>query len=278
MRDFKLSPQTLVHFESGDLEQGLEVAVALLSEARRTPDQDAILQHLQEVAEFAHRIGQVEAAIDARQEMIARHVVLAENRPSAAQVEDLARLGYYYQIAREWKLADEHLLRGIEAIQQLPADQRIEYPNLWFNRCFVVRAQPDLPQALQHLLEAYRMHCRYTRECWDDVFHFQRNYASLMREMGQWPKAAKACRIAFQLADRPDLPRHNNLSISSVHYTRGLIYYHDKDFAQALSSFERAAELLKLAPRRYPINERLASEACAAAIDKLQTKLSLIAI
>jgi tetratricopeptide (TPR) repeat protein len=275
MRDFKYSPPTLVHFESGDLEQGLEVAVALLDEARRRADEPAaILQHLEEVTEFAIRLERCELAIDARQEMLARNAVQAGSRPSEAQVEDLARLGYYYYLNKDWPRAEEYLQRGLEAISQLPADERQEFPTLWTIRCRVAWAQQDLTLALKHLLEAYRMHIRYTRWCWRDAFCFQRNYGKLLQEMGQWTKAARTCQIALKLAEQPDLPPHTYLAISSLHYLRGIIFYHDHDYTQALSALQRATELLQQAPRRYPLDERRGAEKCAAAITKVQAKLN----
>ncbi len=269
---FKYSPSTLVLFESGELEQGLAVALELLDEARRRgTDQQAVLQHLEEVAEFSFRLEQFEIAIDARQEMLARNSVQNENQPNMAQVEDLSRLGYYYCSAKEWKLSEEYLLRGIQSIQQLPPDQRREFPMLFINRSYLAWDQRDLSQALSHLIEAWRMHIRYIPSY---GFPFHRIYAQSLQEMGEWSKANRACRKALQVFDQPDFPRQAYLSLSSLHYLRGLLALHDEDLDQALSAFQHADELLKQAPRRYPCAERRAAERCAAAIAKVQARLT----
>ena len=272
------SPRTLPLFESGDLEQGLVVSLEQLAEARRNPaDQQSILNCAQEVAEFSYRLGKYPQAIDARQEMLARQMVLAENRPSFGQSVELARLGFYYHMLKQYAEAESYLQRAEECALQLPPDQRSELPIIRINRCHVAWRQGNLSLAREHLLEAWRLQNRYSRRIEHD-FALLRIYATLMFEMGEFVKANKACGKAVGSFDTSDLPRHLYLDLSGMYVLRGKLRERDQQIAEALVAYERAAELLTQMPRRYPLSQRDAATFCAQAIARVKEALASAAI
>jgi hypothetical protein len=268
---FQFSPRTLELFEAGKLEEGLEVSLELLALARqRGNDQEVVLQHLDEVAEFSLRLEQFKLAIDARQEMLARQELLAENKVSEGVVVEVSRLGFYYHLDQQFGLSKEYLERGLELIQQLPAEQRREFPGLFINNCHLAWKQGNLVEAMARLMTAWKMHNRFTPRWWPSEFALHRGYGRLLQEMGEWKKASKKCQITLQAFDTPDFPKYAYLSLSHVHYLRGILHWHDQERDAALNAYQRSLELLRQAPRRYPFQEERAVEKCTAAFAKLQ--------
>jgi tetratricopeptide (TPR) repeat protein len=264
---FPFSPRTLELAEAGKLEEALEVSLELLASARhRGIDQEVVLQHLNEVSELSFRLEIFSQAIDARQEMLARQEVLAENQVSEGVVAAVSQLSWYYAYGGQFGPAKQYLERGLELVQQLPDVQRREFPGLYITSCYLAWDQGNLPEAMAHLMTAWKMHSRYTRDCGNGLFTLYRFYGQLLQEMGEWNRAAKSCRIALQTFDAPDLSKNAYYWLSQLHYLRGILLRHDQERDAALAAFQHALNLLKEAPRQYPLRQQRAAEKYSAAI------------
>lgn len=271
------SPETLPHFESGDLEQGLQVARQLLEESRRGTDQERVLHFLEEVARFAIRLGQFDLGIDARQEMLARHTMLARDQPSLQVTIELSRLGYYYRAAKRFDRAEEYLLRALRSAELLPEKPYTELSTIYINRCHVSWDQGDLKQAHAHLLESWRLNQRQMPYTGENDYALLQNYANLLRELGDGPKSQKMCRLYIQSNDTPDLPRHSYSNLAGVYFTQGRLYEDASQWDLAFRSLARAEELVQQAPRRWPIDERNAAEKISAALARVRKQLAELA-